>query len=1088
MQSPIVPSPTLRLLVVALVLASAACGGGSSPEPDAGDDGHVPMPDGGTEDAEVDAGPTCVPVAETCDTLDQDCDGEVDEDGLVAGDSVCDCESPTSIAIRYPAIVQSGVPAQLEVVLEGPSGRIFCNPGVVVTSTDAAARMPSEPLMRRYDGLLFATALVTGPTQSITVRVGELTATKTGISVVTDGQRVEPAITRVDVPDPSHFTTIPSTSTIVDDFVLDGGVTLGDTLYFFASNGLGPKLFSYNAAEGVRQRSNTNPTGPDHAWAGGFRAVAGAIYFNAYTAEGCIKIFRYAPGDAMVTTPIDDINPAACDTLPTQVGTLPSSDYGPGQLGSLRVRGDDTPFATRFDPVEVAGRVFFTAYDGAGYDVYEHVPGAGVVPITDFASLGQGASPFNLFVLGAEFGTLYFVGPNGTYEHIPGGPLVTEAATSDTPNVSAEMATGVRFGTATYFASGGRLVRYTLGETDAEPVSDTSDGASEDYPADLSVIEGRIFFSALDDTRRRHIYAHNPVGSATTTTPIPDPCGTACTDASQPIGMLGTTLYFNARGSDRALGFYRSQWGSGVATEAFTVNTAPMDDVHVVATVGDAVYFLAYEGYTGEVDGTKHPLFAADRGNGRFGFGRRQLYVLPAGSDTPVQVFDTLDDDAPDDSATGTKHPSGFTVVGDALYFTARVPGTHSDGSYVNRLYRHVPGQAGLVTTAVDDGIRIVPDARIAIGGRLYFVADAANDPEAPELKLFAHAAGDGTVSPSDAITDLVPGGSDEIALLTDVGGVLVFRGRDASGHDKLFRYRPGDGVLTSEDAVSDIVPGGDDALEWNPADVLGGDTSVRDGKLLLTSAGTNGFVYDPATDDVLTAADAVAIAGGGGELLYRHDGAYYLVPRSASVIDGVVYVSSSGGGGGPVQYARRGRPIAQAGGPVEYFRISPPVSGPVEYVRVCSAYGFNDRMIDGVHYIFVYIPGTDTCGYIATTPTHTDFPGYIIPFPSLGAQQTEIGTTGASHPLWHDAARGVTYVRGAIAHERMRPRVHKGFAYTPGVLTLLSPSVVGNDRASRPHAAGDATYFAVNVCGGLVDFDRGGSGYTCSRLIRYTP
>ena len=134
------------------------------------------------------------------------------------------------------------------------------------------------------------------------------------------------------------------------------------------------------------------------------------------------------------------------------------------------------------------------------------------------------------------------------------------------------------------------------------------------------------------------------------------------------------------------------------------------------------------------------------------------------------------------------------------------------------------------------------------------------------------------------------------------------------------------------------------------------------------------------------------------------------------------------------------------------------------------------------------YAPGTETCSFIAATPNLTGFPGYVLPFPSIGARQTEFGTDGAAHPLWHDAARNVTYMRGAIAHQPERPRVHKLFAYRNGQLTLLSTSMVGNDSAARPFVADGSTFFAANACGGMVDFDRGTSGFSCSRLVRYTP
>src|SRR5262249_5248262 len=162
------------------------------------------------------------------------------------------------------------------------------------------------------------------------------------------------------------------------------------------------KLYSYDPVGGVQQRSNTNPTGLDHQWSGGVRVVNGVIYFNAYSDRGCIKIYKYAPGDPIVTKPIANVNKDECDAIPDQIATSPDTAFGEGQAGSIpHDRGHDTPFPRFFAPIGLGTHVYFVAYNGSRYDVYEYDPKPKHVrAITNLPT--PVVSPQGLYLLGVD--------------------------------------------------------------------------------------------------------------------------------------------------------------------------------------------------------------------------------------------------------------------------------------------------------------------------------------------------------------------------------------------------------------------------------------------------------------------------------------------------------------------------------------------------------------------------------------------------------------------------------------------------------------------------------------------------------------
>jgi hypothetical protein len=142
-----------------------------------------------------------------------------------------------------------------------------------------------------------------------------------------------------------------------------------------------------------------------------------------------------------------------------------------------------------------------------------------------------------------------------------------------------------------------------------------------------------------------------------------------------------------------------------------------------------------------------------------------QLFVIPAGSMTAQQAFDTVDIDGDgDENAAGTKYPSMLTRVGSRMYFRARTDSVPDNPDPEYGLFSHAPGE-GLATVKINsDFLMSLPPpgngARmIAIGDTLYFIANVGSNANA-KYKLFKHTVGDGPLVAADAIAISCPAGA----------------------------------------------------------------------------------------------------------------------------------------------------------------------------------------------------------------------------------------------------------------------------------------------------------------------------------------
>jgi hypothetical protein len=236
----------------------------------------------------------------------------------------------------------------------------------------------------------------------------------------------------------------------------------------------------------------------------------------------------------MVTKPIANVNKDECTPIPDQIATAPDTAFGDGQAGSIpHDRGHDTPFPRFFAPIGLGTRVYFVAFNGSRYDVYEYDPTKKRPrAITNLPT--PVVSPNRLYLLGVDAGQLVFAAADGIYRYTPGGPPVTAPTTPGAPPVGVEVAFGILLDNVNYFSIRfGGLARWTIG--DGAPTILSTVG----YIADLGVIDGSVVFSAPDDQGERRIYAYTPDGPAPVTTPLIDTCSSPCSEPSTPVGLIG---------------------------------------------------------------------------------------------------------------------------------------------------------------------------------------------------------------------------------------------------------------------------------------------------------------------------------------------------------------------------------------------------------------------------------------------------------------------------------------------------------------------------------------------------------------------
>ena len=314
---------------------------------------------------------------------------------------------------------------------------------------------------------------------------------------------------------------------------------------------------------------------------------------------------------------------------------------------------------------------------------------------------------------------------------------------------------------------------------------------------------------------------------------------------------------------------------------------------------------------------------------------------------------------------------------------------------------------------------------------------------------------------------------------------MLFFKGT-VDGKSKIYMWAPGFVPVLANHNRTDIVPGGDDAPSWSQKERRGDDSSVINGKLLFIAAGGGAYEIDASSPVPIGAGDALADVQGSGDRIVQHELAYYRVPFDSTVVDGIVYDEPFFDFLNHIRGIPHGYPVG--GSPTgPYFPIN---RTGTELVLPCTLYGDLRFVANGVQYFWAYNPLTDLCTFMSTTPSHTAYPGYRVPFPALATSQTPFGTAGPAHPWRYDAASGPAPTGwGGLSPVRA---IHtaKAFAYRDGELFASCSrqrSATTTSRGSRERAP-TSLFVNGDSCGGVVDWQTGMVEANCQRLYRYTP
>jgi len=681
----------------------------------------------------------------------------------------------------------------------------------------------------------------------------------------------------------------------------------------------GVELFVYDPTSGdAPMRVTDVSAGSGNSYPADFTEISGQIYFTATGPDGR-GLYVYDP-TGNTTTPVPEETAGIPLTFPSYLTVLNGQLYFAAEATDPDTL-ETTVELYVYDPVAgtttlipgpsdasggsmpenltvLDGRIFFTAEgnnatDGdVGRELYAYDPGTGDVTLIADLNLGNSDGSLKLALVGdtpsagssateltVVDGKLYFsaIGNNDTDGNVGRELYVYDPAT-DTTTLAADVSTdpavprikGVEsavIGTNIYFVSPGDnatdgnvgIEVYVLDTltNETKPLIDLVPGPGNSNPTDLTVIDGKLYFSATTTSSASDLYVHDPVTLTTTLLTNPD----AMPEGANPRDFIGAggKVYFTAEATDgtdslgRELFVYDPTGGTPPALVADLNLGAGSSSPQDLTVIGDKLYFTA--NYNDGTDSAGRELFALD----------------PAGG-APV-LIDV-------NTGTGSSNPAQLTEFDGKIYFAA--DGVDDNGDSVGReLYVLDPttNEATLVADLQVGTGSSSPQEFTVVDGKLYFTA-IANDgtPEGNvgnELYVI-----DPTVGPAPTlVADLKTGsGSSSPSFLTALGDKLYFGASGPDGNE-LYVIDPAvgpDPVLAADLSVSG---------SSFPSDLM-----VLDGRLYFTAEGDDGtnstgielYVVDPDTGQV----DLVPEA-------YAGDGSSS--PSQITAFNGKVYFTADG-------------------------------------------------------------------------------------------------------------------------------------------------------------------------------------------------
>ncbi len=599
---------------------------------------------------------------------------------------------------------------------------------------------------------------------------------------------------------------------------------LGGTLFFSAHHDdYGRELWkSDGTAEGTQLVADLRPSDsygyPHSSTPENLTAVGGRLFFTAYDDEHGRELWK-SDGTAAGTLLVADIRPTSPYSYPqssyplslTAVGrmlyfTADDNEHGrelwksDGTTAGTKLVADIFPTSTYgyahssapAELVAVGGTLFFTANDDVhGRELWKsNGTAAGTVLVSNIATDSpygtRSSDPTELMSVG---GAVYFVAYSDEHGRELWKSDGTTAGTMNVANIRQDspylngsypanltVMGGKLFFTASdeqhgleLWKSGGTAISTSL-------VKDITVDTPGSYPQQFTEINGVLYFTASDD-RGHELWTSD--GTVAGVRLVADIFPGATSSYPENLTNVGGILYFTARDETHGNELWKSD-----GTAAGTVRVAdiwpsgpygnsgsyPLN----LANIGGLLYFSADDGSHG-----------------------RELWKSDGTEAGTVLVADIRDN-----SLGGwqqSSYPANLTAVDGTLFFTAH------DNVHGRELWKSDGTAEGTVLVA---DIRPTshygyprssdPMYLIAVGGTLYFTA--YEETHGRELWK-SDGTTEGTVLLAD-IYDEFPGGSSYPSALTNVGGVLFF---GAYGNGTGRELWKSDGTVEGTKLIRDI-------------------------------------------------------------------------------------------------------------------------------------------------------------------------------------------------------------------------------------------------------------------------------------------
>jgi ELWxxDGT repeat protein len=598
-----------------------------------------------------------------------------------------------------------------------------------------------------------------------------------------------------------------SSSNPADLTVLDG------VLYFGANDGTnGIELWKYDpndGPDGTTSLVDDIYDGSEASYPHDLNVHDGVLYFSAEDGTNGEELWKYDPTDGPdgTTSLVDDIRDGSSSSSPSDL--------------------------TVFD-----GVLYFRADDGTNGEELWKYDGESPPSMVADAMPGGGSSSPDILTVWQDKLWLELFTPSydGALYTLDGDGLSLFKSFTDIQTTSALISGLVAYDGAVYFSaegsvlSGQELWKYDPDTGTTSLVEDIYDGSEGSFPSNLTVFDGVLYFGAYEDTNGRELWKYDPNDGPDGTTSLVDDIWDGSEDSSPyDLTVLDGVLYFSAIDDTNGEELWKYDPNDGPDG-----TTSLVDDIYDGSsesrpeglTVHEGVlYFAANDGTNGRElwkydpndgpDGTTSlvdDIYDGSEGSDPYGLIVHEgvLYFAANDGTNGRELWKYDPNDGPDGTASivddiwdgsSDSRPYDLTVLDGVLYFFA------ADGTNGSELWKYDPNDGPDGTTSLVDDIRdgsegSSPEDLTVFDGVLYFQAD--DDTNGSELwKYDPNDGPDGTTSLVDDIHDGSEGSSPYDLTVHD--GVLYFSAYDDITGKELWTYTPDAGVSQAVDVNQTI-------------------------------------------------------------------------------------------------------------------------------------------------------------------------------------------------------------------------------------------------------------------------------------------